>query len=90
MPTTLPRHTITETPRVREALDELRARLGDDSIDYAELVVLGARAKLRRLPDDAEAAGQAARRLADMVRRRAIPVDVDAADQVKRLGLIAD
>lgn len=58
-------------------------------IAYAELVVLGARIKARRLPDDAKAARRAARRLAEMVRRRAIPVDVEDADDVKRLGLRA-
>jgi hypothetical protein len=90
MPTAHPRHTITETPPVREALDELRARLDGGRIDYAELVVLGARVKARQLPADAQAALEAARRLADMVRRRSIPVEVQAADEVKRLGLIAD
>ncbi|HTC73208.1 MAG TPA: hypothetical protein VK655_09985, partial [Solirubrobacteraceae bacterium] len=74
----------------QEALDELRARMAGERIDYAELVVLGARMKARQLPDDAKAARLAARRLAGMVRRRSIPVDVDAADDVKRLGLIAD
>lgn len=90
MPTAHPRHTITETPTVRQALDELRMRLDGERIDYAELVVLGARTKARQLPDDAKAAREASRRLADMVRRRSIPVDIQAADEVKRLGLIAD
>jgi hypothetical protein len=90
MPTSHPRHTITETPPVREALDELRARAGGERIDYAELVVLGARIKARQLPDDAGAARAAAQRLAEMIRHHAIPVDLDAADEVKRLGLIAD
>ena len=90
VPTAHPRHTITETQPVREALDELRSRLGGERIDYAELVVLGAKTKARQLPDDAEAARGAALRLAEMVRRRSIPVDVQAADEVKRLGLIVD
>ncbi|HTZ64646.1 MAG TPA: hypothetical protein VMB51_11125 [Solirubrobacteraceae bacterium] len=81
---------ITETPRVREALDELRARTRGERIDYAELVVLGARVKARRLPDDARAGQQAAARLAEMVGRRSIPIDLRAADEVKRLGLIAN
>lgn len=61
-----------------------------ERIDYAELVVLGARTKARQLPDDAKTARLAAQRLGEMVRRRSIPMDVDAADDVKRLGLIAD
>jgi hypothetical protein len=90
MPTAHPRHTITETPPVKEALDALRARVGNERIDYAELVVLGARLKTRQLPDDARAAREAAQRLAAMIRQRSIPVDVQAADEVKHLGLIAD
>ena len=90
MPTAHPRHTITETPPVREALDELRSRLGGERIDYTELMVLGARMKVRELPDDAKAGREAARRLAEMVRHRSIPVDIQAADDVKRLGLIVD
>lgn len=89
MPTTRPRHTITETPPVQEALDELRSKLGQgQAIDFAELVTLGAQVKARRLgADDAEA--RAARmRLAEMIRTRSIPVDVAAADEVKHLGLI--
>ncbi len=36
MPTAHPRHTITETPPVREVLDELRAALGRQRLDFAE------------------------------------------------------
>jgi hypothetical protein len=89
VPTTRPRHTITETPPVQEALDELRSKLGDgERIDFAELVALGARVKARRLnADDAEA--RAARmRLAEMIRTRSIPIDIVAAEEVKHLGLI--
>jgi hypothetical protein len=90
MPTAHPRHTITETPPVQAALDELRSRLHGERIDYAELVVLGARVKARQLPDDVKAARVAAHRLAERIRSRSIPADVEAADEVKRLGLIAD
>jgi hypothetical protein len=90
VPTTHPRHTITETPPVQEALDELRSRLQGERIDYAELVVLGARVKARQLPDDAKAAREAAHRLAERIRSRSIPADVEAANEVKHLGLIAD
>ena len=91
MPTSRPRHTITETPPVQEALDELRAKLGEgERVDYAELVVLGARAKARRLPDEQEEARRAREELAEMIRSRSIPVDLKAAEEVKHLGLIAN
>ena len=93
MPTTRPRHTITETPPVQAALDELRTKLGDgERIDFAELVTLGAEVKVRRMSTDDAAATKARRRLAEMVRTGTFryAVDVDAADEVKRLGLIAN
>jgi hypothetical protein len=93
MPTTRPRHTITETPSVQEALDELRAKLNGQRIDFAELVVLGARAKARRLPEggDTEEAQRARREIAEWIRNgNPGMVDVAAADEVKRLGLIAN
>lgn len=90
MPTTRPRHTITETPPVQEALDELRSKLGKgEKIDFAELVRLGAQVKARRLSAEEAETSAALKRLAEMVRTRSIPVDVQAADEVKRLGLIA-
>ena len=90
VPTSHPRHTITETAPVREALDALRVRMAGRGIDFAELVVLGAAVKVRQLPDDAAAAREAARRLAVRVRNRSIPVDVEAAVEAKQRGLIAD
>jgi len=92
VPTTRPRHTITETPPVQEALDELRARLNGDPIDFAELMILGARAKARRLPagGDTEKARRARHELAEMIRTRSVPVDLKAAEEVKHLGLIAN
>jgi hypothetical protein len=92
VPTTRPRHTITETPPVKEALDQLREKLGEgERIDYAELVTLGARAKARQLPADGQAAAAGAR-LAEMVRTGSFPfeIDIEAADEVKRLGLISN
>lgn len=91
MPTTRPRHTITETPNVIEALDELRAKLGGERIDFAELVILGARAKARQIPDGDRQAREARMRLAEMIRTGSGPdVDIAAADEVKHLGLIVD
>ena len=86
MPTKLPRHTITETPDVQSALDELRVASGEQHVALGELVILGAQEKARRLraaraEDDALLAD-----LADRVRRREPLVDVDAADHVRRAG----
>ncbi|MFZ2051164.1 MAG: hypothetical protein WB698_08445 [Solirubrobacteraceae bacterium] len=91
MPTTRPRHTVTETPRVQEALDELRTEMrGDAPIDFGELVILGARAQTRRLRAEQHAVRAVGKRLAGMIRDRSMPfsIDVDAADNVKRLGLL--
>lgn len=93
MPTTLPRHTITETPPVQEALDELRSKLNGERIDYAELVMLGARAKARRLPNggDTEKARRAREELAEwIVKGNGPKLDIAAAEEVKHLGLIAN
>lgn len=87
MPTSRPRHTITETPPVQEALDELRAELGSGRIDFAELVTIGARAKVRELHAGGPAAGAARSRLVAMVRTRSIPVDLKAAEEAKRVRL---
>lgn len=77
---------------MHDALEALRAKLNGDPIDFAELVVLGARAKARRLPDggDTEAAQRARHELAEMIRTRSVPVDLKAAEEVKHLGLIAN
>lgn len=77
---------------MHEALDELRAKLNGERIDFAELVILGARAKARRLQADDAEARAAAKELADMIRNRSFPfqVDVAAADEVKHLGLIVN
>ena len=91
MPTTRPRHSITETPPVQEALDRLRAQMGSQRVDFAELVVLGAREKERQLRRDDETAREARHRLAEKIRHRTLPEsDVAAADEVKYLGLIAN
>jgi len=91
VPTTRPRHTITETPSVQAALDELRAKLGEaERIDFAELVTLGAQVKTRRLADRTEEARRVRREMIDWILNGTGPkVDLDAAKEVKHLGLIA-
>lgn len=77
---------------MQEALDELRAKLGQgESIDFAELVTLGARAKARRLRSDSDVAQAERERFAEQIRTRTLPYEIDiaAAEEVKHLGLIA-
>lgn len=90
MPTTRPRYTITETPPVHEALDELRSQLREERIDFAELVILGARAKAQRLRGKDREAREARERLIEEVLHGTSQVDLQAAEEVKRLGLIAN
>jgi hypothetical protein len=78
---------------VQKALDELRSKLGGGvRIDFAELVTLGAQVKARRLSAEEAERSAALKRLAEMVRTRSFPyeLDVAAAEEVKHLGLIAN
>jgi len=90
VPTSHPRHTITETPALREALDELRSALGRERIDFGELVGLGAREKLRALRGDSPQAREARARLVEEIGSGRYQPDAAAADEVKRRGLIRD
>ncbi len=75
---------------MQAALDELRAKLGEgERIDFAELVRLGAEVKVRRLVDQGEEARRARREMIDWILKGNGPkVDIEAADEVKHLGLI--
>ena len=78
---------------MQEALDELRARMNGERIDFAELMILGAEAKARRLPPqgDSDKARQARHELAEWIVNGNGPmVDIKAAEEVKHLGLIAN
>lgn len=86
MPTKRRRHAITETPLVEAALDELRGALGTDRVELNELVVLGAAAKLASIRAERDSAAGLRRRLADRIRSRSLPVDLDAAERVRRTG----
>jgi uncharacterized membrane protein len=86
MPTDRRRHAVTETPPVQAALDELRAELGRDRVELAELVVLGAREKLAQLRARRGEQEALRRRLAQRVRDGRVPVDLDAAEDVRRTG----
>jgi hypothetical protein len=86
MPTKRRRHAITETPPVEQALDELRLELGTERVELGELVILGAQTKLERIRNARGDTGALRRRLADRVRAGTLPVDVQAADQVRSSG----
>jgi hypothetical protein len=87
MPTRRRRHAITETPPVQAALDELREELGDTArIEFGELVILGAHEKVARLRATRGDTTSRRRQLAERIRRRDLPVDRAAADEVRRAG----
>jgi hypothetical protein len=86
VPTRHRRHAITETPPVKAALDELREELGDARIEFGELVILGARQKTAQLRAQRDDTASRRRQLAARIRRREVPVDRAAADEVRRSG----
>lgn len=88
MPTKHPRHAITETPKLKEILDQLRDETGSVRLDWAELVALGAKEKLRELGKREAARDAILREWSEKIRNGEGDGDVAAADEVKRLGLI--
>jgi hypothetical protein len=86
IPTRHRRHAITETPPVKAALDELRGELGDARIEFGELVILGAHQKVAQLRAARDDTAAKRRQLASRIRRRDLPVDGAAADEVRRAG----
>jgi len=82
---------ITETEPVKAALDELRELQGGEKVDFADLVVRGAKDKVREFEAEGEAARQAAQDVAEWIRTGEGPkVDIEAAEEVKYLGLVAN
>lgn len=87
VPTSRRRHTITETAPVENALNALRDET-DQRVDLAELVVIGAEAKLAALRSARDAAVVGRRRVAQRVRNRDTGADPAAADAVRREGWV--
>ncbi len=87
MPTTKPRHAVTETGAVAQALAELRAEPGGEDVPISDLVVIGARTLAAEKRADREA-GQALRAmLAERVLAGGPALgDPAAADEVRRTG----
>lgn len=90
MPTKRPRHTITETGPVAEALERARSVAG--SLDLKEIVVLGANAyadsELERQRSDERRAELRRRLLKRTLRPGA--VDADAALEVREQGWVRE
>jgi hypothetical protein len=86
MPTRHPRHSITETPPVREALDALRCR--GERVRLDELVIRGARERLREMEiaNDQDARNAELRRQLVQQLRTGEGLDVDAAYEVRERG----
>lgn len=73
---------------MQAALDDVRQALHTDDVDIVELVILGAREKLARLRAEEQQTKELRRQLADRIRAGDIPVDVSAADEVRRSGWV--
>jgi hypothetical protein len=71
---------------VEAALEELRRELGTESVEFGELVVLGAAAKLASIRAERDSDARLRQRLADRIRSRSLPVDLDAAQLARRTG----
>lgn len=82
MPTSHPRHSITETPTLAAALKPLRARLGADAPTLAELVVRGAEATLRELDAQDRARVHARETFVERL-RAASPLDLDETHRIR-------
>jgi hypothetical protein len=86
MPTRLPRHSITETPPVREALDALRSR--GERVRLDDLLIRGARERLREVEaarEDRDARASLRRELVEQL-RTGDGLDAVAAREVSERG----
>lgn len=85
VPTSHPRHSITETPALAAALEPLRSRLGAHAPTLAELVMRGAQATLRELEAHDRARAQALVTFVDRLCAGPEP-DFDEIRRIRRVG----
>lgn len=85
VPTSHPRHSVTETPALAAALEPLRVRLGADAPTLGELVLRGAEATLRELEAQDRARGQALATFVDRLCDGPQP-DLDEIRRVRHAG----
>jgi hypothetical protein len=86
VPTRHPRHSITETPPVREALDALRRR--GERVRLDDLVIRGARERLQEMEvahDEETRNAELRRQLVEQL-RTGEGLDADAAYEVRERG----
>lgn len=86
VPTRHPRHSVTETPPVREALDELRRR--GIKVELGDLVIRGARDRVAEhegANDDEAHRAELRQRLVQRL-RSGEGIDVQAAYEVREHG----
>ena len=83
VPTSHPRHSITETPELADVLRPLRERLGDDMPTLAELVRRGALAELRTLDARERARGVALASFVDRLRAAPAP-NLEEVEAIRR------
>ena len=83
---------ITETQPVKEVLDDLRRVQGGEKVELPDLVIRGAKDKIRELrTPGSEATRKAGREIAEWIRSGDGPkIDLEAAEEVKYLGLEAN
>lgn len=82
---------ITETEPVKAVLDELRELQGGEKVELPDLVVRGAKDKIKELRAQSEPARRARDEIAEWIRCGSGPAtDLEAAEEVKHLGLVAD
>ena len=87
VPTKHPRHAITETGEVAEALAALRAAVGPKGFTLAELVVLGAQRRLFEVELDRRRRQRVLDELAERIEQGVpLEIDIDAVDEVRRTG----
>ena len=79
---------ITETDPVKQVLAELRQLQGGEKVELPDLVIRGAKDKIRELEAEGEPAREAGREIAEWIRSGSGPeVDLEAAEEVKYVGL---
>ncbi|MEJ7893571.1 MAG: hypothetical protein WKF94_13140 [Solirubrobacteraceae bacterium] len=83
MPTSHPRHSITETPALAAALEPLRQRLGEEAPSLSDLVLRGAAATLRELEAQDRAATQMRSTFVERL-RQAPPPDYDEIGRIRQ------